>query len=553
MENMMAISHPELFPVTPAPASGPGPAPARTEAENTGKARKPKKPRSRWHLLTNQLNLMYLLAAGLVPGPRGFGNKYYQDPLSVAPGWIPLFANAIPAEALAQAVSEAGHLRPVIAELDLTPLRGPVVVMAADGRLREARYPDDLDGHESALFVPAPLPTAWIKALLFSSAADKSASLVEADDYRNVALPPRPAKVKATLFKPKPLRWPPSATDLNSLTAGRDPDLHRVWGIGATLALLSAIANRSDATMSACRLACEPESFDPASSDAAASPILPALYRWVSGSPVTTGDGLQAGMLLATLEAITDEKEAADSDDRKADTRQAVLDYLSAEKARLDDERLRGALDKLDQDLRGVIGFGGDTGGDLLERHAKPYSRALILFFLRDDYSGFLEFDHPLLNDNDRIVAALLFAAATGWRSLANELRDLAGADRVSLLMAAAAQRSGDTGLDLGPAPARRRPLRELLTPGGKGWNNKQQRAALALARGLDWNDLIHTRISLGKGDYQLRIDGSGAHILLDGEVKAVTTSVDRDALLERLSTAAVPAKLEVTVRGLSS
>jgi len=319
------------------------------------------------------------------------------------------------------------------------------------------------------------------------------------------------------------------------------------------MALLSAIANHGDAVMSACRLACEPESFAPDSSEATASPILPALYRWVSGSPATAEDGLQAGMLLATLEAITDEKQVADSDGRKANTRQAVLDYLSAEKARLGDERLRGALDKLDGDLRGIIGFGGDTGGELLERHAKPYSRALILFFLRDDYSGFLEFDHPLLNDDDRIVAALLFAAATGWRSLATELRDLAGAERVSLLMAAAAQRALDTGLDLGPALARRRPLRELLTPGAKGWNNKQQQTALALARGLDWNDLIHTRISLGKGDYQLRIDAGGAHILLDGEVKAVTTSVDRDELLQRLSTAVVPAKLEAVVRHSSS
>ncbi len=54
-------------------------------------------PRLVWHLATNQLNLMFLLAAGLVTGPKGFGRKYYLDPLSVAPGWIPLFAERIPA------------------------------------------------------------------------------------------------------------------------------------------------------------------------------------------------------------------------------------------------------------------------------------------------------------------------------------------------------------------------------------------------------------------------------------------------------------------------
>jgi hypothetical protein len=513
--------------------------------------------------VTNQLNLMYLLAAGLVPGPRGFGGKYYQDALALAPGWIPLFGKAIPNAVLTQAVSEDQHLRAVIAELDLSALRGPVVAMDGDGGLRRIQYPDGLDGHETALFLPAPLPTAWIKTLLFASGADKSATLDEAADYDNVELPPRMAKVKATLFKAKPLPWPPSATALAlaTLAAGRDPALHRAWGIGATLALLAAGANRGESSVTACRLAFDPDSFNLDSFDrnsidptAPEPPILPALYRWVTGSPAVADDGVQAGMLLATLEAITDDKQRADDQDQdqRSDPRLAVLDYLQHEKARLDDERLRAALDKLDQDLRGIVGFGGDSGGELLARHAKPYSRALILLFLRDDCRGFLEFDHPLLNETDRIAAAMLFAAATGWRSLPNELRP-PGLDAVSQRMADGVQRAMGTGLDLGPAPPRLRPLRELLTPGARGWNHKQQQAALTLAKGLDWNDLIHTRISLGKGEYQLTIDGSGAHILLDGEVKAVATQVDGDELLQRLSTAQVPEKLAAAVRGLAS
>jgi len=408
----------------------------------------------------------------------------------------------------------------------------------------------DIDGHEGALFIPAPLPSAWIKVLLFASAADKAAALDEAADYDNVDLPPGMAKVKATLFKAKPLSWPPSASALISLPPGHDPALHRAWGIGATLALLSAIANHGDASVGACHLAGAPEDIDPASLE---PPILPALYRWVTDSPATASDGVQAGMLLATLEAIVDDKQNADDQGRRPDPRLAVLDYLRHEKSRLDNERLRDALGKLDQDLRGIVGFGGDTGGELLARHAKPYSRALILFFLRDDCRGFLTFEHPLLNEMDRIVAAMLFAAATGWRSLPSELRRYSEHDAVSLRMAATEQQSRNTGIDLGPPPPRRRPLREILSPGAKGWNRKQQQAALTLARGLDWNDIIHTRINLGKGEYQLVIDGSGAHILLDGETRAVTTCVDSDELLQRLSTTVVSDKLEVAVRGSSA
>jgi len=278
-----------------------------------------------------------------------------------------------------------------------------------------------------------------------------------------------------------------------------------------------------------------------------------ALYRWVSASPAVESDGRQANMLLDTLQAITDEKQAADSEGRGADTRQAVLDYLQREKTQLDEARQRDALGKLEQDLSGILGFGGDTGGELLERHAKPYSRALVLFFLREDCQGLLAFEHPLLDEMDINVAALLFAAATGWRSLPNELREQVGIDAVSQRMAAIAQRAADTGLTFGLPPQYHRSLRELLTPGDKGWSNKQQQAALLLARDMGWTDLVHTRVSLGKGDYQLQIDGGGAHILLDGEVRAVTTRVEVDGLLERLSSAPLSAKLDAAIRKAAS
>ena len=45
-------------------------------------------------LVTNHLNLMYILAAGLVMPPAGFGDKYYRDTLECFPGWIPLCSSA---------------------------------------------------------------------------------------------------------------------------------------------------------------------------------------------------------------------------------------------------------------------------------------------------------------------------------------------------------------------------------------------------------------------------------------------------------------------------
>jgi hypothetical protein len=65
----------------------------------------------------------------------------------------------------------------------------------------------------------------------------------------------------------------------------------------------------------------------------------------------------------------------------------------------------------------------------------------------------------------------------------------------------------------------------------------------------MGWSQVMQTRINLGKGEYRLQVDGRGAHILLDGEVKAVTTEIDREGLFARLAEAAIPLRLDTEVR----
>ena len=72
-------------------------------------------------LVTNHLNLMYMLAAGLVMPPTGFGGKHYRDPLECYPGWIPLFIGKAPREAIESSTTEAAHLKPCIVEIGPSP------------------------------------------------------------------------------------------------------------------------------------------------------------------------------------------------------------------------------------------------------------------------------------------------------------------------------------------------------------------------------------------------------------------------------------------------
>jgi hypothetical protein len=101
------------------------------------------------------------------------------------------------------------------------------------------------------------------------------------------------------------------------------------------------------------------------------------------------------------------------------------------------------------------------------------------------------------------------------------------------------------------PAPGRPKPLRELFLPGEKGWSRSQQEAALELARKCKWTEAIRTRISLDKGDYRFVVGSAKLEIILEGEVKAVTTETDAEKILQRIgaSSPGIDAKIEKAVR----
>ena len=156
-------------------------------------------------LVTNHLNLMYMLAAGLLMPPSGFSGKHYRDPLAAFPGWIPLFIGEAFKAAIEEAVSEADHLNPCLAEVSLRHLAGRMMILRDSG-IGVLRFPAELDGTERVIFVPAPLPASWIETILFRSNDEKRTCEADARDFGNVPLSDFARKVANTALRQQALR-----------------------------------------------------------------------------------------------------------------------------------------------------------------------------------------------------------------------------------------------------------------------------------------------------------------------------------------------------------
>lgn len=499
-------------------------------------------------LITNHLNLLYMLAAGLVMPPAGFGSKYYSDTLECFPGWIPLFLGKVPREAIESSVREAGHLKPVAVEVRLTRLSGQILVIGDDG-LEERRYPDQLDGTERAILVPAPLPTDRVDSIIFQSADEKRACEGDAKDFGNVPLEEFKRKTKSTLFTKAPnTPWP-----LGNGPVERSVPLERPFAAGGVMAMLVLFGNLGDEAVSTCQRAFDPEVDVAGPADD--HPILVGLDTWIREGtaplpPPVDADSdrialqrrFQARLFWEAVECLVRWREGG----RAGSAEDVVLDHLARAVTVLD-PRLQAGARKLHDTLDSLTGLADATASELFDRHDTSLAHALTLFFLRRDCADLFDDRSDRPEEVDWLAAAILFGVRDGWMGLPLRLRGHPGlAAAVSHRMARMSHRIAGTGLHLGEPPARVCPLRELLG-GGSAWRARQRSAALELAKTQQW-DCVHTRINLGPGEYKLTVKGGSTHIELPGEPK-VSPEIDTARFLDLLAHARLDAKAEGKAR----
>ena len=488
--------------------------------------------------VTNHLNLFYMLGAGLVMPPAGFGDKYYQDTLGSSPGWIPLFlGKKVPEDALAISTREAAHLRPVILEVELTGLSGTMV----DGLNMCNAGAGHSTNTETCLWLPAPLPSARIKRIIFASPADKKATEAEAADFANVPLGSvKRAVVRTAFSRPTSVPWPPA-----DVPAPRDTPLQAPLATGAVAAMFLHLGNRGALSVRACHAAFNPD-------EAPSIPEVPLsrLSTWMRTGqvppPVEPATGVQPTpheqLFWGTVDRLVTWRGRTDS----LGAQDALLSYLETELEALDQRAKAGAKKLLDT-LVSLTGLGAGTITELLVRHQTPLARAMILFFLRDRCVDLLDFENDDLREIDWLAAAVLFGTRDGWLGIPLALREVSGLDAaVSDRMARLSHRMAGTDMDFGTTSPRVRPLRELLATDTE-WSREQNAVAQELVRANSW-DCATTQISLAPGTYQMVVNRGGAHIEMFGEPK-ITRTIDQRRFFDLLAQSALKPAVEARIR----
>ena len=473
-----------------------------------------------WYFATNQLNLMYILAAGLIMPPKGFGKKYYEDSLNIVPGWIPLFAETVPKRVLDMVIKETDTLKPVIVKLDLSSVQGSGRAVSINNKMSDIRLPDELTNIHSTILIPAPLPTAFIECLYFASKVDKKECEQDAKDYANVPLTKFKRNVKKRLFGGSDQLY---LSPQEYFRGNNDVTMDKFLAVGGMTAMMLNCGNMGELSVRACQTTfegtCTDENFDWENT------VLQGLGDWISTGTVPTSGNMLNTLFWGVVREMIQTGVDLGSENTYED---AILDFLRQSKE-TSDEKTQLAISKLINDLSSLSQLGDKSTTELFKSHTREFRRALILFFLRKRCADLITFNHPLLTERDYLAAALLFAAREKWIGLPLPLRDSPGLDEaVSHRMAKMAHRALKTGLDIGPSPPRCLPLREILSIGANGWNRKQHQAALTLSRAMGW-DCLSTRVRIGRGEYKFIVDAGGVNIYLPGEPKAVETEINKE------------------------
>jgi hypothetical protein len=507
-----------------------------------------------WYVVTNHLNLFYMMGAGLIISQNGFGEKYFTDSISMFNEHILLFADNIPFQAIDRSTKEMRNMIGCVANIHLDNLTGPVATINEKGDLRQdVRFPDGLKGDEAAIIIPAPLPITWLDIIYVNNNESKKRLKESADELQNVPYQNFEIRVNGKFFKK------PKSNSYNSFPMD-DPKHHLTFpwpnikmdnnrtatSFGGTMAvggILGVLCNMAE--QHSFFLCVYQRAFNLESEvvEIPLEPLTQFLIKWFNNNDIQksnedlTIEDLTINMFGGILNALADSWL-----DKSIKSKDVILNFFEEVTNNWEpvtkSEKLSDSIKSLTHSLQSFSSMADKNLSELLDQHPKWFSRALILFFAKDRSQDLLVYSNEKLNPEDIIAAAILFGARDGWMGLHEDIkRSPSFQNAVIHRMVANTHHAANTGLEIGVVPPPPPLIRELFKPVDEKWTTKQQKAALMLAKQKKW-DGIQTIINLTPGEYQINVTRSGMQVIIPGFEKGTKHQIDQDDFLKQLEQA---------------
>jgi hypothetical protein len=488
-----------------------------------------------WHFISDNMKLHHIVATGQII--EHYGSIKSSDSTDIQAGWIPLFTEN-------NITCESSH-EDIIIKIDTASFTGQFITVNSVGGLGSKQFPGEFTSNDQEVYLRAPLPITTISEIIFPSKESKEDFIDRASGYKNENLDIFTLKIKKP---PKKAVLKSYSTQLPKIEHDHSL-LDHIQTLAAMRGLHFKLANRdSDASITYSVLYPQNELTSP-SNDIDVNEILKEALYWKKHgeiSPETKHDTNKKYVLLFwnIFKSIADA-------DRESSVYDTVINELNNEQNTMVDGTSKKALITLKDDLIDTRTSTTKNLDQLFEQHPNPFSRALIIFFVRDKIVELVKFKNSQVNIVDLLVASLLFSAREKWKSFSTEMRGYSlFTKEQSTLMATLFHARANTGIEIKSPSNTITPLYDLLLGDSAITSSakKYRDTRVMVAEGMKWN-CIETKITLDKGTYPMVITGSGIEFTFDGIPKSIKTDVKLDEFKQSLAVDGITGTVEEKVR----
>ncbi|MFK5927190.1 MAG: hypothetical protein QM483_11215 [Desulfuromusa sp.] len=386
-----------------------------------------KKPKKQRLLLpTNTNNLRMIISHGLIASPCGL-SKYYIDLLELQNGWVPLFNNEIPCEALNHVISEdPKSLTTCILEIDITSITGSVKALKNRGLIDQKLDGNDISDDLQILFIPAPLPLNCLVSILFKNENDLKDFEIDVKSRSNVVL--GNIKLKSNKVDKKLFSEKYDQVELvNSVREGEkhiwlpggipscsEINYHKVYAFGGMLSLLFYYAKNGSVSNSKYDDICDiyKSNVDDEGSDGA-SFISEYFVNKLENDQVKSPKSKIYHQVIKT---------AVEAKDFKNDLLN-ILDnsYWDSDKAKSRAEALAEMLREYESNAS------KKTVSQQFEVAKSELEKMLLLLFVREDSDSLAKYKTVRFSEDEYIVFAMIFGIRDKFNRLPNWLKRYRG------------------------------------------------------------------------------------------------------------------------------